>query len=761
MDFFSKIQIYRFKIEFFGKSHIKQLVKAIIYIIALINVHFHLHGISEKSKPKKWGLTLPDPITSFGACIDNNYLYVYGGHIGDAHVYSRATHSSNFVRVDLQTKEVWQKLPFNRPVQGFGMAAYKGKIYLAGGSQATNKEGEESNLSSLAEVFVFDVKTKAWSSVTALPAPRSSHEMVAHKGKLYIVGGWQMKDGKGMKWHDHGLVADLSQNPITWKKLPKTKWVVRANSAAVVKGNLYVIGGLDANGTSDAVRFLNLKTMKWKNAQDFPSTNRIKAFGSASTNLAGRLLVSSFTYQPRIYDDTLDNWVDTNIKMHEKRFFHRLVPIGQNKVLFIGGAAWDGHLDSIEELDFSQDTKSWKIDADDDSADEKQSSWGGFRGEGNSKSQTRHIPLRWSDKRNLLWRRNISGYGQSTPVIFGERVFTTSTSGKKSEELIVRCHKVSNGKLLWEKNFPSPNEIERSQYVSQAAPSPVVDSSKVYVFFESGKMIALSHLGEVEWERNLTEEYGPLEGNHGVGSSLFQNKESVGLLIDHAGPSYLLRISKSNGRNDWKTDRPERVSWSTPTLSESSDGKQILYVSSNGVVEAYDFSNGNKLWSYDGVEGNTVASPTLSEDLVIIGSSKDGHCLALKRGNLDSNAERLVWVAEDATCSFSSPLATDRHIYLVNRAGVATCHELDTGKKLWNLRLPGSCWASAIQGAGRIYFFTKDGSTIVLENNGEKDLLAENKLSIADRVYGVAVTDRGFIKRTGKELICVGSPITK
>jgi N-acetylneuraminic acid mutarotase len=85
------------------------------------------------------------------------------------------------------------------------MAAHKGKIYLAGGSHATNEKGKKSNLSSLADVSVFDVKTKKWSKVTPLPEPRSSHELVAYKGKLYVIGDWLLislkirSDGKNCR----------------------------------------------------------------------------------------------------------------------------------------------------------------------------------------------------------------------------------------------------------------------------------------------------------------------------------------------------------------------------------------------------------------------------------------------------------------------------------------------------------------------------------------------------------------------------------
>ena len=94
----------------------------------------------------------------------------------------------------------------------------------------------------------------------------------------------------------------------------------------------------------------------------------------------------------------------------------------------------------------------------------------------------------------------------------------------------------------------------------------------------------------------------------------------------------------------------------------------------------------------------------------------------------------------------------------MNRAGVVSCHDIKDGSKSWNLRLPGSCWASPMQSSGCVYFFTKDGVTIVLRDDGTKEPLAENKLSIKGRVYGVASVDRAFVIRTGSELICVREP---
>ena len=69
--------------------------------------------------------------------------------------------------------------------------------------------------------------------------------------------------------------------------------------------------------------------------------------------------------------------------------------------------------------------------------------------------------------------------------------------------------------------------------------------------------------------------------------------------------------------------------------------------------------------------------------------------------------------------------------------------------------MPASCWASPLSCSGRIYFFTKDGVTVVLKGDGSSDELAQNKLSIEGTVYGVASVDEAFVLRTGSELICV------
>jgi hypothetical protein len=46
-----------------------------------------------------------------------------------------------------------------------------------------------------------------------------------------------------------------------------------------------------------------------------------------------------------------------------------------------------------------------------------------------------------------------------------------------------------------------------------------------------------------------------------------------------------------------------------------------------------------------------------------------------------------------------------------------------------------------VGGAGRVYFFTRDGACVVAKAGKEFEKLAENKLPLKAKVYGVAAVE--------------------
>lgn len=386
--------------------------------------------------------------------------------------------------------------------------------------------------------------------------------------------------------------------------------------------------------------------------------------------------------------------------------------------------------------------------------------WPQFRGTGDSVSQATNLPLSWSDNENVAWRTDLAGFGQSSPVIWKGKVFVTSVQGEFKDALIIECLDLKTGKQLWRQDFQGTQKIKDGGYVSKSAPTPAVDGDRVYALFESGNLVAVDHAGKAVWQRSLVDEYGKIGGAHGLGTSVVLADGKVVVLIDNDGPSYLLACDPATGKNVWKTDRPAGMSWSTPTIVQ--DGNQtLLIVSAHDGVQAYDAATGKEIWSFTGLNGNNVPSPTLAADKVVIGSDKTGSNVAVRLGGAgDVTSTHLAWSNDKVSATFGSPLVVGEAAYFVNRAGVCFCVDVATGQTLWNERIPSSCWASSVAAEGRVYLFSKDGSTTVIAAGKSFQKLSENRISLEgdDRVYGVAFLDGAILVRTYRQLVRFGLP---
>jgi outer membrane protein assembly factor BamB len=745
---------------------------------------------------------LPEGVASFGGAVADGWLYVYGGHTGTEHAHSAANLSSHFRRVQLGSTgeasgtQAWEELPMQTPLQGLPLVSHGGKLYRAGGLSVRNATtDDEEDLHSITEFASYDPATGQWTDLTPLPAPRSSHDAVVIGDKLFVVGGWTLSGTSDGEWLERSLVFDLANPDAGWQKLPEQSFQRRALAAAEWHGKLVALGGMDENAdVSPRVDFFDPTTGKWSEGPNLPGRG-IAGFGVSAWNLDGELYVSGMRGVVYRLNDEGSDWEEV-AKLGTPRFFHRLLPGGDDSLLAVGGASRKGHLTDIEEIDVKSTEPSKETAADTPAASDeanRQSStirqgavrfasqapsaedarpaevrlalveqpcpghiWPAFRGQGNSLTRAQNLPLRWSDDEHVAWTAELPGYGQSSPVVWDGAVFITTMQGENKETPTVLCFDLATGELRWQREFKSSQETPANNYVTRSSPTAVVDADRVVVFFESGDLLALDHAGNTLWQRSLVKEYGPFEGKHGVGSSLAATDDAVIVLANHEGPSYLLAADKSTGANRWKVDYDPRVAWSSPVVSRQ-DGKDLIVVSAAGTVEAYDATTGTRRWTFDGLSGNNVPSATVVGDRVFVGAQDVGSNVALVP---DGQSAEVAWRSDDVTCNFSSPLYHDGLVYFVNRSGVAFCADAQSGDIIWKQRLGDTCWASPLAATDRIYFFTKGGHSVVIESGREWQPLAENDLTIdpESRVYGVAAVDGALVLRTGSRLICLGVP---
>ena len=383
------------------------------------------------------------------------------------------------------------------------------------------------------------------------------------------------------------------------------------------------------------------------------------------------------------------------------------------------------------------------------------SPWAQFLDNGSlSLGDATSIPLVWGDRENVAWRVKIPAYGQSAPVVAGPYAFVTGVEGPNKETLMVSAVDIESSAVAWSRRAESSQRIEDSDMVSKAAPTGIAHEDSFFAFFETGNILALRQDGQPLWERSLTEDFGEFGGRHGIGSSLRLCRAGILALVAHDRPSYLVCLNPKNGDIVWRTDRPEGVSWSTPTVVEHA-GHELALVSAGDSVEAYDTANGAKLWTLDGIEGAFIASPTPVPGGAIIGSSTKGQTIAIRFGDAPNDPPSIAWRVDEASSYFSSPLAHEGLVYMVNKAGVAFCLNAESGESVWYERIEGQCWASPIGWQDRVYFFGVDGVTLVVRTGEQFETLAKNSLSVEGRMYGTAVIDDGLLLRYGRDLVKV------
>lgn len=288
---------------------------------------------------------LPESLTSFGACVADGYVYVYGGHSGKTHTYSHDTTLGKFRRLRPGADTAWQELPESLHLQGLALVAHQGNVIRVGGMEPRNKSGDPSDSVSTATVQAFDPKAGRWADLPPLPAPRSSHDAVVVGDTLVVAGGWNMK-GKGStpEWHDTFHTLNLAD--------PKAKWTTakqpferRALTAAAFDGKAYLLGGLGKDSQTDtAVNVFDPQTGKWSDGPDFPA-GAMNGFTPAAVVVGKSLYLSP--HDGVVYKLEGGKWAVVG-KLTTPRFVHRAVPHGENRFLAIGGAAKGGNRADVE-----------------------------------------------------------------------------------------------------------------------------------------------------------------------------------------------------------------------------------------------------------------------------------------------------------------------------------------------------------------------------------------------------------------------------
>ena len=283
---------------------------------------------------------LPFGITSFGAALVDQQVYVCAGQRGGAHNYYLEGMSDQFLRLNLRSPGKWETVGTVARRAGLAMVSYGGKIYRVGGFEARNKQGQKEDLHSTADFSRFDPATGQWESLAPLPKGRSSHDAVVVGSRLIVVGGWDLRGKDASIWDETALAADLSVAHPTWEELPKPPFHRRAIALGETRGRVYVLGGMQEKGGPTTTTYvLDLASGKWSSGPKLPGEG-LEGFGGGAVTCAGQLFATTYSGKISRLSEDGQSWQDAG-KLPRPRFFHRMLCADGSSLIVLGGASME------------------------------------------------------------------------------------------------------------------------------------------------------------------------------------------------------------------------------------------------------------------------------------------------------------------------------------------------------------------------------------------------------------------------------------
>jgi outer membrane protein assembly factor BamB len=388
--------------------------------------------------------------------------------------------------------------------------------------------------------------------------------------------------------------------------------------------------------------------------------------------------------------------------------------------------------------------------------------WPQFRGPSASAIGTdKNLPAEWGADKNVAWKVKIPGYGWSSPIVWGDRVFVTTAVTDKQDrptgsanwrdgqgmrlDAVYRweiyCLAATDGKVVW-KQTAAERKPTRPINSSNtfASETPVTDGKRVYASFGPAGLFCYDLAGNPVWKKDLGS--FPTEYGHGTGASPALDGESLYVQCDNEQKSFLVALDARTGEQRWRVERDERTGWSTPLVWKNKVRTELVCLGRRR-VQSYDPATGKPLWEYSGMNGQAMASPVGGDDLLFAGTGGQlggGRPLVAVKAGAASDVtlkpgatsnQGVAWSLPNAGPLTATPLLYEGHLYVLEQhLGMVSCYDARTGKQVYRERLPqargflASPWACQ----GKVFCLDEDGQTFVLRAGPEFKLLGCNKV---------------------------------
>jgi outer membrane protein assembly factor BamB len=392
--------------------------------------------------------------------------------------------------------------------------------------------------------------------------------------------------------------------------------------------------------------------------------------------------------------------------------------------------------------------------------------WPAWRGpHGDAHSDEKSVPLSWSATENMRWKIDLPQPGNSSPIVWGERIFLTQELDPKGHRRALLCLDRKDGKTLWQREIAYAEVEPTHETNPYCSATPATDGQRVVASFGSAGLFCFDFAGKELWHY----EVGKLWHIWGNASSPIFHDNLVILWCGPGERQFLVALDKETGRKVWQHDEPGGEfgknasawagTWATPLLARVGDHEELIQPMPEK-IKAFDPKDGKELWSCAGLSKLVYASPVCSADgIVVVFCGYGGPAVAVRAGGRgDVTSTHRLWLSKAKNPQrIGSPVLRGDYCYLISAPGRAQCFELKSGKDLWAAEdLGGQTWSTPVLVGDKLLLPDMKGTVHVLEAAPTYRLLGRNSVDKEMTRASLAVADGELFLRTYRHLWCIG-----
>jgi outer membrane protein assembly factor BamB len=399
--------------------------------------------------------------------------------------------------------------------------------------------------------------------------------------------------------------------------------------------------------------------------------------------------------------------------------------------------------------------------------------WPNWRGgvDGSGVTTEKDLPLTWSATENVSWKQKLPDRGNSTPIVWGGKIFVTQAVEKANERALM-CFSAADGKVLWRQAVVYGKAEETHPTNPYCSASPTTDGERVIVCHGSAGVFCYDLEGKEVWRRDL----GRQEYEWGNASSPVIHGDLCFLYFGPGKGAQLLALDKKTGKDVWRYEEkgidasgrtdgfrgsePGMIcTYATPILVNTG-GREELIMLFPKFIRAFEPKTGKELWHCDGMNPLIYASPISDGSTVIGMGGFNGTTIAVPTGGSGDMTGNRLWQSVRTKNRLGSGIIYEGHVYVLNTEGFAECIELQTGKTVYLERVKskgpkGDSWSSMVRSGDRIYILNQSGDCYVLRASPKFEVLATNGLGSELTNASLAVSDGRLFIRTHEHLYCI------